>query len=211
MVLTGRQTIPTTTTAALQSRNITLRFDIGFRTIPSPAWECVHSGADCGPSPEDPFGLATETRRTRRETIVVRRPWSVARSRGCQVAVDRLHFSSSPPKTGNRDRKTQPAHRNRMRRGSKQAGTSLGSIPSIPGCPLLWNRSLSKPRRARPGTGPDAGAGRAVPDRSRGWTFRSEPTTINQRLELSHPLEQFRRPGQYLRDRNVKSTNMKII
>jgi len=30
----------------------------------------------------------------------------------------------------------------------------------------------------------------------RGWTFRSEPTTINQRLGLSHPQEQFRRPGQ---------------
>ena len=106
-VLTGRKTIPTTTTAALQSRNITLRFDIGFRTIASPAWECVHSGADCGPLRADPFGLATETRRTRRETIVVRRPWSVARSRGCQAAVDRLHFRSSPLKTENQELKTR--------------------------------------------------------------------------------------------------------
>jgi len=28
------------------------------------------------------------------------------------------------------------------------------------------------------------------------WTFRSEPTTINQRLKLSHPLEQFLRSCQ---------------
>lgn len=36
----------------------------------------------------------------------------------------------------------------------------------------------------------------APPSLHRGWIFHSEPTTINQRSGISHPLEQFRRLGQ---------------
>jgi len=38
-----------------------------------------------------------------------------------------------------------------------------------------------------------APVGLRPPPLHRGWTFRSEPTTINQRLRLSHPLEQILR------------------
>jgi hypothetical protein len=56
---------------------------------------------------------------------------------------------------------------------------------------------LSEPGGLRQESPSIPGSGRAPPSVHRGWTFRSEPTTIYQRLKLSLPLEQFRRPGQW--------------
>jgi len=75
-------------------------------------------------------------------------------------------------------------------------GLSSGVQPTQAAQPI----GPSQPGGLRQDSKSIPGSGRAPPFLHRGWTFRSEPTTFNQRLKLSHPLEQFLRSCQSLQD-----------
>jgi len=77
-------------------------------------------------------------------------------------------------------------------------GLSSGVQPTQAAQPI----GLSQPGGLRQDSKSIPGSGRAPPSLHRGWTFRSEPTTINQRLKLSHPLEQFLRSCQSVHKSN---------